>query len=184
MAAVLALALAVQVAMVSNQLLRTPHPIPAPARTMVPARSGPGPAVLNVEAIVSAHLFGLLDSRAADAPESKAGLVLSGTIAMSNPEQGLAFIGESPASSKLYMVGAQMPGGVRLQQVFTDHVVLIRQNFLEKLTMARRGPYFSAAPAVSASQEVPQEKEVAAVVAAQTAGGANPEYPPGNKPWE
>jgi type II secretory pathway component PulC len=60
----------------------------------------------DLNTIVDAHLFGVaavgnIDPSAA--PATQMSLVLVGTIAQTDPEQGIAIIGESSANARVYM---------------------------------------------------------------------------------
>jgi general secretion pathway protein C len=115
--------------------------LPPPAR-----RAG-----LDIQNVVSAHLFGVatIDPSTQDpanAPESTANLVLTGTIATQNPKRGVAIISDG-GPSKVYSVGDNI-GGASLHSVYLDHVILDRGGALENLQLPRLlGPGMRA-PAV------------------------------------
>jgi general secretion pathway protein C len=108
-------------------------------------------SALDVQSIVSAHLFGVATADPstqdpANAPPSSANLVLAGTIATQNPEHGVAIISDG-GPSKVYMVGDNI-GGASLHSVYLDHVILNRGGALETLHLPRlNGPGMHAAPA-------------------------------------
>jgi general secretion pathway protein C len=112
---------------------------PGDARPATPA----GPAV-DITAIVNAHLFGIapvpgaseLDPSAA--PATQMSLVLVGTIAQTDPEKGLAIVGESAPTAKVYGVGKTITGGVRLHAVYPDRVILNRGGKLEALMLPKK----------------------------------------------
>jgi general secretion pathway protein C len=63
--------------------------------------------------------------------------VLAGTLAVRDPQAGLAIVGETAQSGHVYAVGASLPGGVRLHEVYSDRVVLDRGGVLETLPLPR-----------------------------------------------
>ena len=112
-----------------------------------------GPAI-DVGAIVNAHLFGVAgapDAGAAD-PNSVAAtqmnLVLVGTIAHADPQNGYAIIGDSAATAKVYAVGKTITGGTKLHSVYPDRVILDRGGKLEALLLPKKftGGSMAAAP--------------------------------------
>jgi general secretion pathway protein C len=106
-----------------------------------PARSGPP---IDIQAIVNAHLFGVAAAPGASevdpsaAPATQMSLVLVGTIAQTDPEKGLAILGESAPNAKVYAVGKTIPGGVRLHSVYPDRVILDRGGKLEALMLPKK----------------------------------------------
>ena len=106
-----------------------------------PARSGPP---IDIPAIVNAHLFGVAAAPGAGevdpsaAPATQMSLVLVGTIAKTDPEAGLAIIGESAPTAKVYGVGKTISGGVRLHSVYPDRVILDRGGKLEALMLPKK----------------------------------------------
>jgi general secretion pathway protein C len=145
---ILAVLIAVELARIAVSLLgggpvRSPQAavsnLPPPARH----------AGLDIQSVVSAHLFGVATVEPAaqdpaNAPESTANLVLTGTIATQNPKRGVAIISEG-GPSKVYSVGDNI-GGASLHSVYLDHVILDRGGALENLQLPRllgpgmRGP--------------------------------------------
>ena len=99
---------------------------------------------LDIQSVVSAHLFGVAtaDPAAQDpanAPQSTANLVLTGTIATQDPKRGVAIISDG-GPSKVYSVGDNI-GGASLHSVYLDHVILDRGGALETLQLPRQlGP--------------------------------------------
>jgi len=112
---------------------------PGGARPATPA----GPPI-DIPAIVNAHLFGIAPVPGASeldpstAPATQMSLVLVGTIARTDPEKGLAIIGESPAAAKVYGVGKTITGGARLHSVYADRVILDRGGKLEALMLPKK----------------------------------------------
>ncbi len=147
----LAALIAVELARIAISLLgggpvRSPQPVlsATAARMQHPA--------LEVQSIVSAHLFGVAtaDATAQDpdnAPQSTANLLLAGTIATQDPKRGVAIISEG-GPSKVYSVGDNV-GGASLHSVYLDHVILDRGGVLETLLLPRLlGPGMHAPPVV------------------------------------
>lgn len=67
------------------------------------------------------------------APETRLNLTLHGVFVEEDPEQGAAIIGTSGDKQKYYKVGANIMNGVKLQGVFDDRVVLLRNGQSEVL---------------------------------------------------
>jgi general secretion pathway protein C len=120
-------------------------PQPVVAATNRPQRPG-----LDIQSVVSAHLFGVaaVDASSQDpenAPQSAANLVLAGTIATQNPKRGVAIVSDGGAASKVYSVGDKI-GGAALHSVYMDRVILDRNGVLEtlllphQLLLSTRGP--------------------------------------------
>jgi general secretion pathway protein C len=114
--------------------VKSPEPIaghvpPPPPRTGV-----------DVQSVVSAHLFGVAVADPAtqdpsNAPLSSASLVLAGTIATQDPKHGVAIISDG-GPSKVYSVGENV-NGASLHSVYLDHVILNRGGVLETLLLPR-----------------------------------------------
>jgi general secretion pathway protein C len=114
-----------------------------------PPPSGPP---VDIAGIVGAHLFGIAQAPGASevdpsaAPTTQMSLVLVGTIARSDPEQGLAIIGESATAAKVYAVGKTVTAGARLHSVYPDRVILDRGGKLEALMLPKKFQGGGAAP--------------------------------------
>jgi len=114
----------------------------------------------DLNTIVDAHLFGVaavgnIDPSAA--PATQMSLVLVGTIAQTDPEQGIAIIGESSANARVYMVGKTITGGTKLHSVYPDRVILDRGGKLEALLLPKqfRGTPMAGAQTASAGTAPP-----------------------------
>jgi general secretion pathway protein C len=95
---------------------------------------------IDVQAIASAHIFGTAQDEpvaAEDAKETQMNLVLSAVFAANDPAKGLAVIGDSPQSAKVYAVGAVVRPGTKLHSVYLDRVILERNGQLETLSLPR-----------------------------------------------
>lgn len=115
----------------------------APADSEIAMAPPPAAAArkgIDVQAIATAHLFGEVQAEQTapeDAPPSQANLVLSAVFAANDPSKGLAVIGESPQSAKVYAVGATVRPGTKLHSVYLDRVILDRNGQLETLSLPR-----------------------------------------------
>jgi len=104
-------------------------------------------AARRTQTIVNAHLFGeARQNTVGDAPQTSAPLVLAGVLAVPNPEKGMAMLGSSAGTAKLYPVGGSVPGGVRLHAVYPDRVLLDRGGVIESLRLPTKISSTAAAP--------------------------------------
>jgi general secretion pathway protein C len=134
---VLGALIAVELARIAAALLSGQVKSPEPVVEASAPRPKPG---VNVQAVVSAHLFGVAatDRGTQDpnnAPLSSANLALAGTIATENPKKGIAIISDG-GPSKLFAVGDNV-NGASLYSVYLDHVLLDRGGNLETLLLPR-----------------------------------------------
>ena len=117
---------------------------PPPVTGSAPAVSAPSGPVVDLQAILNAHLFGVAGAVESGATDPNAvaatqmNLVLVGTIAESDPARGYAIIGDSAATAKVYAVGKTITGGTRLHSVYPDRVILDRGGQLEALLLPRK----------------------------------------------
>lgn len=123
-----------------------PTAVPPAAVGSAVGRKGP-----DIQAIVDAHLFGVVQAPAkldpAAAPETQMNLVLSAVFASNDPAKGWAIIGESGAAAKVFTVGEVVRQGTKLHAVYPDRVILDRGGQLEALAL----PVQNLAGLVSAS---------------------------------
>jgi general secretion pathway protein C len=134
----LAALIAVELARLAITTLNGPVKSPAPVLTRATQpqrRQG-----VDVQSVMSAHLFGVatVDPASQDpatAPLSSANLVLAGTIATQNPKRGVAIISDG-GPGKVYGVGDNV-NGASLYSVYLDHVILDRAGALETLVLPR-----------------------------------------------
>ncbi len=150
----LGILLGVQAALIVRDLI----PQPAPVITIPPAPDGAVRRTVNVQSILNAHLFGVADAGSAqdpaDAPQTSLTLVLAGTIASSDPKQGLGIIGETTQTAKVYSVGDNVAGGgAKLHAVYPDRVILDRNGQLEALMLPRK--FEGGAAGIRTSSVVP-----------------------------
>jgi general secretion pathway protein C len=113
--------------------------------TGAPAVVGQPPArIVDVTAIVNAHLFGEASAPSAGSTDpnavaaSQMPLVLVGTIANTDPALGYAIIGENATAAKVYAVGKTITGGTKLHSVYPDRAILDRGGKLEALMLPKK----------------------------------------------
>jgi general secretion pathway protein C len=111
----------------------------AATRTPVVNRTNQDQAIRQV---ASAHLFGeMRDStapRTTKAPETRLNLVLRGVIAADPMTLSHAIIARGKnGKEEVYAVGDKMPGGVAVEEVHPDHVILNRGGQLETLQLLK-----------------------------------------------
>jgi general secretion pathway protein C len=146
---ILALCLAVQAALIVTDL-------GAGRGAAVPAGRGSGRShALDVAAITNAHLFGAAPAsreNGANAPQTSMPLVLTGIIAGNDPQNGLAILGQTAQTAKVFAVGDTLPGGAKLHSVYIDRVVIDRNGQLESLVLPRQLAGSAAPPSIAAVQ--------------------------------
>ena len=133
----LSLALGVQAALIVTDLAGAGRP----AATAPPVHGPAATHALNPAAVTNAHLFGAAPppkQDGANAPQTSIPLVLTGTIAGNDPQNGLAILGQTAQSVKVYAVGDNVPGGAKLHSVYSDRVVIERNGQLESLQLPRQ----------------------------------------------
>lgn len=133
----LSMVLGVLIAWTLAQLTWSLLPRPKSAVPIYKAPTTAAPAV-NLDAAAALHLFGVANGNAAtNAPETTLNLTLHGVVA-ANPDvrQSLAIIA-SNGVGKMYAIGAQLPGGARLQSVYPDHVLLNLNGRMQSLSLPK-----------------------------------------------
>jgi general secretion pathway protein C len=156
---VLVIAIAWQLVQLTWLLLdRGPQPQPIvmpPPASVAPVQRG-----VDIQAIVNAHLFDVPAAAplpdAANAPPTQANLVLTAVFASPDPTKGLAIIGESAQSARVFAVGGAVQPGVRLHQVHPDRVILDRGGSLEALSLPKRN---SGALVINRAPPPPQQSQ-------------------------
>jgi general secretion pathway protein C len=107
---------------------------------------GNAPAIRRVDQgqairqVASTHLFGEMQQAAAPqqtkAPKTKLNLVLRGVIAADPMKMSHAIIARGKkGQEEVYAVGEKMPGGITIESIHPDHVVLNRGGKLETLQL-------------------------------------------------
>lgn len=137
---------------------KAPAAGPAGAGAVVATRGAPP---LDVARIVNAHLFGIAGAGPSETdPNAVAAtqmnLVLVGTIAQTDPQQGYAIIGESAQSARVYAVGKTVAGGTKLHSVYPDRVILDRGGKLEALLLPRKFKGGGAPPPAAVAAAAPE----------------------------
>jgi general secretion pathway protein C len=141
--------IALELARLAYSMYATPVKSPQPVVAATHRTQRPP---LDIQSVVSAHLFGVaaVDPGSQDptnAPQSSANLVLAGTIATQNPKRGVAIVSDGGAPSKVYSVGDRI-GGASLHSVYLDRVILDRNGALETLQLPRQLLLNSRGPVV------------------------------------
>ena len=134
---ILAIALSVQAALILTDLARAGSSRAGAGARRAPVRS----RLVDLAAITNAHLFGAAPTLRQDgvnAPQTSMPLVLTGIIAGNDPQNGLAILGQSAQTTKVYAVGDSVPGGATLHSVYSDRVVIDREGQLESLSLPRQ----------------------------------------------
>jgi general secretion pathway protein C len=137
---VLVIAIAWQLVQLTWLLLERRAPADTADLEMAPPPATAARKGIDVQAIATAHLFGepqAVQSAPEDAQPTQMNLVLSAVFAANDPTKGLAVIGESPQSAKVFAVGATVRPGTRLHSVYLDRVILDRNGQLETLALPR-----------------------------------------------
>ncbi len=101
-----------------------------------------------LEQVAERHLFGRHQPEAAvviapppvEIPQTRLRLELKGVMALADPRAGTAIIAGNGGDEQHYAIGASLPGGARLEQVYPDHVILFNQGKEEKLLLVRELP--------------------------------------------
>jgi general secretion pathway protein C len=151
---------------------------PPTSLAQAPAPQGPATPAVDVGRIVNAHLFGLAGASGSQETDPTAvaatqmNLVLAGTIAHADPQQGYAIIGDSAATARVYSVGKTITGGTKLHSVYPDRVILDRGGKLEALILPKKfqGGGMSAARPVAAASPDPTMGQRLQNLAAQNPG--------------
>src|SRR5687767_8467215 len=137
---VLVIGIAWQLVQLTWLLLERRAPADSTDMVMAPPPATATRKGIDVQAIATAHLFGVPQAEQAapeDAQPTQMNLVLSAVFAANDPTKGLAVIGESPQSAKVFAVGATVRPGTRLHSVYLDRVILDRNGQLETLSLPR-----------------------------------------------
>lgn len=98
----------------------------------------PATAAADTQTLLGAHLFGAAPVGNGPVQATSVPLVLAGTLAGADPARGFAIIGETAAAARLYAAGATLPVGVRLLEVYPEHVILDRNGVRESLSLPRQ----------------------------------------------
>lgn len=148
---ILALAIAVQAAVIVTDLGGAGGKGAAGSASRASGRSH----ALDVAAITNAHLFGAAPAsreNGANAPQTSMPLVLTGIIAGNDPQSGLAILGQTAQTTKVFAIGDNVPGGAKLHSVYADRVVIDRNGQLESLVLPRQVAGSAPPPSTAALQ--------------------------------
>jgi general secretion pathway protein C len=155
---VLGALIAIEIARIATALLSNQVTSPEP---VIQASARRLRLDVNVQAVVSAHLFGVAGADPSpqdpnNAPPSSANLVLAGTIATENPKKGIAIISDG-GPSKVFAVGDSV-NEASLRSIYRDHVILDRGGNLESLWLPRlfAGESMAAPPRAAAAVHTEQ----------------------------
>ena len=136
-AGALALLLGVQAALILTRLAgaSAPHADATPP----PVTAVATPARLDIAAVAATHLFGNPPAPPpvddAHAPPTSIPLVLTGIMAAPDPRAGLAILGQTATTAKVYAVGERVAGGPLLHAVYVDRVLIDRDGRIEALML-------------------------------------------------
>jgi general secretion pathway protein C len=95
-----------------------------------------------IRQLTSAHLFGIADQPATakqtSAPKTKLNLVLRGVVAAEPMEMSFAIIARGKkGKEEAFGVGDKIPGGVTIEEIHADRIILSRNGRLETLFMVK-----------------------------------------------
>lgn len=141
-----------------------------PPRFVAPAVQAP-PAGAQ---IADWHLFGVpqAEQEAGPPPPTPLNLTLRGVFATQG-EHAYAIIADAQGKEEGYRLGAELPGGVMLKEIYPDHVILSRSGRPETLSLPKEPlPAGVAAPNAGLIQPVPVPQAIAAPVALPPAATA------------
>lgn len=117
-----------------------PDAIDSPSRPVRMTGSG------NVSQSISRwHLFGQIRvapkphavQQTANLPETRLNLTLRGVVSSSANNVAKAIIADAAGKENFYNLGALVPGGAVLQEIFSDRVILKRNDRLETLRLSK-----------------------------------------------
>jgi general secretion pathway protein C len=136
---VLAAALGVQAAVIVTHLAGSGVRAPSGSQGAARIAGHPPP---DLARLTNGHLFGTAPPPPpvddANAPQTNMPLVLTGIIAAGDPKEGLAIIGTSATTAKIYPVGDRVPGNARVHAVYADRVLLERNGSIEALLLPHK----------------------------------------------
>ncbi len=112
-------------------------PVPSSSAPVV-AANGTDPVAL-ADRVAAAHLFGRANAPAkpVHAPETNLNVTLHGIIAATDPDASRAIIsaGSGSSDTKSYAIGADVPGGASIHDIYANRVILSRHGRLETLKL-------------------------------------------------
>lgn len=118
-----------------------PPPPPPRDQTNIAATNQ---AAIKTRDIARWHLFGEKEviqtpvvPQVSEMPETKLKLELRGIFASDDPTKGGAIIADPQKEESFYTVGAQLPGNATLEEIYSDRIVLLRNNQFETLRLPK-----------------------------------------------
>ena len=89
------------------------------------------------------ELFGSIDearpaSRKIDTPETKLNLEIQGIFIAKDKKLSKAIVAEKNKVGKLFSIGETLPGNAKLTSIFDDHILIRRNNRIEKLLFSNQ----------------------------------------------
>ncbi|MDE1886396.1 MAG: hypothetical protein KGH92_10890 [Xanthomonadaceae bacterium] len=142
------------------------------------------PAAIPVQSVGKWHLFGnpqmiAVMQQMRTAPATTLKLTLRGTLAVPDPQDGIAMIEDEHGGERAYKVGEAVGADAKLAAVYTDHVVLDHAGVAETLNLPQAGSSAPPAAAVAPGNS--------AAATAARASSVPPNYAPpqlgGNLDW-
>ena len=142
------------------------------------------PAATLVQSVGKWHLFGnpqmiAVMQQMRNAPATTLKLTLRGTLAVPDPQDGIAMIEDAHGGERAYKVGEAVGDNAKLAAVYTDHVVLDHAGAAETLNLPQAGSPVSPPTAVAPGNS--------AAATAARASSVPPNYAPpqlgGNLDW-
>lgn len=132
---VLALALCVYAPWMARNAVRATMPVRGGESSAPPVTATAGTPEALLQNLVGAHLFGQSPMDQATSTPAQ-DLLLTGVVASTDPQKGLAFIGRSTDSVRLFRVG-ETEDDIRLVAVYGAHVLFERGGVLQSLEMPK-----------------------------------------------
>ena len=117
------------------------------------------PASIDGAGIFAHHLFGTAVTADAAPTETTLPLALTGTIALEDPKAGLALIREGATTERSYRVGAALPGGALLDEVYADRVIIARGEAREILRLPHAAAIATAPRALARATPPPRPRD-------------------------
>jgi general secretion pathway protein C len=138
---VIVLLIAHSLAQLTWLLLPSPsHPDPLTPGTDVLKPLPPQPA-LSASQITQLDLFGtplrkqVVSDTPIKAPETNLNVKLKGVLYSSDPKNAVAIVATADGMEDIYGIDSQVPGGAKIQQIYADRVILLRNNHHEMLRL-------------------------------------------------
>lgn len=160
---------------VAQVIWRTwPTPPPVDAAPSAAAQAQPVAQAPVGMKIAEAHLFGVSEAEPGTQapPETPLNFTLRGVFASENKAQAYAIIADAQGKEAGYPLGAELPDGVTLKEIYPDRVILSRGGRSETLSLPKEALTSGTAPLPGMIQPVPVPLPAAVEAVAAPAGGA------------